>query len=280
MSSEGTIAAIRRYPVKSMQGEIVEHVELGALGIEGDRMFAVRDTQTNKILSAKTAKVGSLLLSCSAKSIATSASTASVLVTVGGSDFELGDPLLDSALSVLLGREVVVARATTDDEVYEAYWPEIDGVALSDVTIDLPIAMSTTKGSFTDLAALHILTDSSVRHLESLGDQLTLSMDRFRPSIELARADTDGFIEKRWVQRTARLGDAEIEFGAESPRCAMTTLPQRDLPRQLAVLQTIAAHNRTDFAGFGNFACLGIYAEVTANGRIAIGDDLTLLSAG
>ena len=42
----------------------------------------------------------------------------------------------------------------------------------------------------------------------------------------------------------------------------MTTVAQGELPRDLAVLKTLARHNRIETAGLGNFACLGIYAEV------------------
>ena len=38
-----TVAAIRRYPVKSMGGESLEHVELDARGLVGDRRYAVVD---------------------------------------------------------------------------------------------------------------------------------------------------------------------------------------------------------------------------------------------
>jgi uncharacterized protein len=278
----GTIVEIRRYPVKSMQGELLDTVSLGTLGIEGDRLFAVRDVQTGKILSAKTPKVGSALLSCHARTVLNAMTNEStVVVTVNGIEFDADDRSIDPTLSALLDREVRLDRATQHDETYESYWPEIEGVALSDVTVDLPLSMSTAKGTFVDLAALHLLAVSSVEHLQTLNAELALRLDRFRPSIAIdatrgVHLQGSGFVEKNWVNKSAALGDATIAFGAESPRCIMTTLPQTGLPRQPAVLQTIAQHNRVEFGGFGNFACLGIYAEVTAGGRISIGDELRL----
>ena len=56
----------------------------------------------------------------------------------------------------------------------------------------------------------------------------------------------------------------------------MTTLAQPGLPQAREVLQALATHNRFAFEGFGNFACLGIYAEVTRPGSIAVGDPVTL----
>ena len=72
-------------------------------------------------------------------------------------------------------------------------------------------------------------------------------------------------------------GDATIAFTDPSPRCVMTTVAQGELPRDLAVLKTLARHNRIETAGLGNFACLGIYAEVVVPGRVAVGDPLALL---
>jgi uncharacterized protein len=275
MNSVGTILEIRRYPVKSMQGELLTSVGLTQLGIDGDRAYAVRDVETRKILSAKSPKDGPILLACSARSTEVAGSAESkVIVTVQGVEFDVLDPALNDVLGGLLGREVRVERATGADEIYESYWPEMEGMALSDVTIDLPIAMSTPKGTFADLAALHILSVNSIDYLQSLDEQLQLSINRFRPSIVISSPLGTGFIEKEWVDKAGSVGSAHLQFGAESPRCVMTTLAQGDLPRQLAVLQTIAKNNRVEFGGFGKFACLGIYAEVATAGTVAVGDEL------
>jgi uncharacterized protein len=272
MSQVGTVSEIRRYPVKSMQGELLERVALTPLGIAGDRVFGLRDVASGKILSAKVPKVGVPLLGCAARTI----DDGRVIVTVDGREFEAGDAGLDVVLSALLDREVRVERATAADEVYESYWPELEGMALSDVTTDLPVAMSTAKGTFVDLAALHLVATSSVVHLKALNPALELSLDRFRPGIAVETSPFDGFVEKQWVSRVVTIGAATVALGLESPRCIMTTLNQGDLPRQPAVLQTLATHNRTDFGGFGNFACLGIYGEVSVPGSIAVGDAVSL----
>src|SRR4051812_45067562 len=49
----GHVAEIHRYPVKSMQGECLERVTLGPDGLDGDRRFAVIDTETGRVASAK-----------------------------------------------------------------------------------------------------------------------------------------------------------------------------------------------------------------------------------
>ena len=157
-----------------------------------------------------------------------------------------------------LGSRVHLESTVAGDETYESYWPEIEGLALSDVTVDFPIAMSTAKGTFVDLAALHVITSSSVRHLARLAPQSEITTARFRPSMVFdLDADIDGFVENSWAERTARVGESRWQFGPASPRCVMTTLAQQGLPDDRGVLQAIATHNRLEMPGFGNFACLG-----------------------
>ena len=275
----GTIAEIRRYPVKSMQGERIDATELTELGIVGDRAFAVRDIGSGKLLSAKLPRLGAQLLSCSARfdTAPTRSGIPDAIVTVDGSDYTTGDPALDVALSKLLGLDARVERATPlSDDVYESYWPEIDGIALSDVSADFPVAMATKKGTFADLAALHLIATASFDHLGQLVPDSQLSFDRFRPGIVIRTEPYDGFVEKTWADTSATLGAAALAFGIESPRCIMTTVAQAGLPKDLRVLQTLAKHNRVEVAGFGNFACLGLYAEVTHDGAIKVGDDLVI----
>ncbi len=269
------VAEVHRFPVKSMGGERLDSVALDSLGIAGDRRYAVRDLDTGKVLSAKRPSVSSVLLNCGART-----DGPNVLVRVGDSEFDAGDgDGIDAALSGALGLRAHLDNAAADDEMYESYWPEMDGFALSDVTVDLPIAMSTEKGTFVDLAALHLVTTSSLAHVRRLAPESVIDIERFRPSLLLDIGEpVDGFVENDWVGRRARLGSAVIEFGSASPRCVMTTLAQGDLPEDHQVLRTLAHHNRLEFAGFGDFACLGIYAEVTEPGEVRVGDTLTFFT--
>jgi MOSC domain-containing protein len=56
----------------------------------------------------------------------------------------------------------------------------------------------------------------------------------------------------------------------------MTTLPQGDLPRDRQILRTVARENRLEFAGFGIWACLGVYASVVEPGEVTVGDPVIL----
>jgi len=49
----GSVGSLHRYPVKSMMGEELSATRIGARGLQGDRVFALADTETGKIASAK-----------------------------------------------------------------------------------------------------------------------------------------------------------------------------------------------------------------------------------
>ena len=212
-ASVGAVAEIWRFPVKSMAGERVDTADLGPLGVPGDRHYAIRDVVSNKIVSAKQSKVGTALLNCRAWT-----TKDGVKLRVNGSSFLVDEGAgLDAALSMLLGRAVRLVSATTDREVYESYWPPIEGVALSDVTIDLPIGMQTQAGTFVDLAALHLASTGAVQELQRLCPGSTITMRRFRPSIVIDTGREVGFVENTWAGREAQLGGAVIRFGSASP---------------------------------------------------------------
>jgi uncharacterized protein len=272
----GFVAEIWQYPVKSMGGTRLPETTIDAAGIPGDRRFALRDLGSGKILSAKQPRVATALLDLDAH---LDPPAGAVTITIDGRAYATTDRAgTEAALSEHLGRSVRLESSVAADDVYESYWPEVPDVLLSDVSIDLPVAMSTAKDSFVDLAALQMLTTTSLAALAALAPDSEIVTRRFRPSlvIDTSGADATGFVENEWRGRQARLGDATIMFTDPSPRCVMTTVAQGDLPRDLEVLRTLARHNRIETPGLGNFACLGVYAEVARPGRVAVGDPLVL----
>jgi uncharacterized protein len=61
------------------------------------------------------------------------------------------------------------------------------------------------------------------------------------------------------------------------PRCVTTTLPQGDLPADRDVLRTISAANAIDALQTGTpYPCVGVYADVLAEGEIRCGDPVRL----
>jgi len=53
----GSVAALWRFPVKSMQGEQLQEVAVTDHGVLGDRAYALIDAETGKVASAKSVKL-------------------------------------------------------------------------------------------------------------------------------------------------------------------------------------------------------------------------------
>jgi uncharacterized protein len=123
------------------------------------------------------------------------------------------------------------------------------------------------------IAALHIVSTGALRHLQTLLPDSMIDLRRFRPNIVLD-TDSDGFAENEWTGRSASIGTTKIAFSLAAPRCVMTTLEHSGLPADRSILQTLAVHNKINFDGFGNFACLGVCAEVMTPGTVSVGDAL------
>ncbi len=62
----GSVTGLWRFPVKSMRGERMGEAELTKRGMVGDRAYALIDTDTGKVVSAKSARLFPELLGCQA----------------------------------------------------------------------------------------------------------------------------------------------------------------------------------------------------------------------
>ena len=270
----GRLEAIWRFPIKSFQGESIRSTTLQANGIFGDRPLALAEKATGKVVSGKHKQLGERILEFEARYASEPGPgepLPPVVATVDGRECRTDDPAAFTACcSEALGVEVELVVAGGARVVYETWWPEVEGVSLSDADVEIPLALA-EEGSFADLEPLHVLTTASLEHLAALAPESRIATARFRPSLLVDTGDATGFVENEWVGRTATLGEATLEFGAVAPRCVMTTRPQDGLPRDIGVLRTLARENLQEFMGM-QMACLGIYAKLTRPGRVSVGD--------
>ncbi len=267
MPQIGTVASLHRFPVKSMQGEAVDVADLDENGMVGDRTWALRDSETGKLVSAKRPKLWRSMLDCWA-----SGTGDDVEITLPSGDTHgVRDAGLPVALEALFGRDVAIEASTHAQQgSYDSDWPEIDGITLAGA-MEFPTNLTGEGTSFVDLGILHVLTTTSMATLQTAAPDVTIDVRRFRPTMVLDTPELDGFPENDWAGRILAIGDAEITVGDPAPRCVMITLAQADLLREPGVLRAVAAENRLSNP-LGTFACLGAYATVTRPGRIRTGD--------
>jgi uncharacterized protein YcbX len=290
----GAVAQLRLHPVKSMLGEALDAGDVDHRGLRGDRAFAVVDGRDGKVASAKHPRKWGRLLELRAAFV-DAVPAGGDLPPVGitfpdGRCVRSDSPVIDSALSTFLGREVTLQAAAGTGGTYEMVWPAgVDGqapaefvaattvatTAEGEAVSDLTAALA-APGTWFDLAALHLLTTATLAALAQSAPGSDVHPDRFRPTILVESAGT-GFVEDGWVQRTLALGPAcEARVDMPTMRCVMTTLAQGDLPADREILRAVARSNRREITGLGTWACAGVYATVTSPGRIHVGDPVEL----
>jgi uncharacterized protein YcbX len=234
-----------RYPVKSLQGERLSEVEVGALGIPADRRWALFDRDTGLGLTAR--RVPDLLFG------------AARLRPDGCVEVVLPDGTAttdDARLSEWLGRRVELRQAR-DDDVAPTYEAPVDE--------DVPdpadwLQWEGAAGPFHDSPRIRL-------SLVSTGTLGTWDRRRFRANVLL-----DGAGEEQLEGREADLGAARVRFGRPIPRCVMTTRPQAGgIARDTSVLKTI--HRERN-------GMLAVRAAVLTSGTVRTGDLLVPDEAG
>jgi hypothetical protein len=88
------------------------------------------------------------------------------------------------------------------------------------------------------------------------------------------RTTAPGFAENDWAGRDLRIGsDLVVRVMLRTARCAIPTLQHGDLPRDVAALRVLVAHNRiSPLDDSGPQPCAGVYAQVVRPGRVEVGD--------
>jgi uncharacterized protein YcbX len=288
----GTVQALWRFPVKSMLGEELDAAEVSKGGIVGDRAYAVRDTATGKVASAKHPKLWPNLLACRAAYVQPPRAgdeLPPVRIELGDGNAVLSDAAdVDAVLSRFFGRDVELAHAAQNGYTIDQYHPDeenYDPEGHRDEVVEarlgaaffnergLPSAVP--EGSFFDLYPLSVLTTSSLAQLGELEPQSRFDVRRFRMNV-IVDTPAHGFVENGWLGRTLAIGDdAQLGVALPDPRCVMPSLAQEDLPKDPRILKTLARHNRIDVAG-ALYPCAGVYAVAEATGTIRTNDRVSL----
>jgi len=288
----GTISALSRFPVKSMQGEALDVAHVTEGGVLGDRAFALVEVATGKVLSGKTPRLGTRIMGCRAAFIASPTlgdELPPVRIALSDGTTVTSDSAdVDTTMSRFLGREVTLRSAAPDDFTIDQYHPDIEDIdpaGLRDTVTESKVgaALFEEAGipspipaeSLLDGFPFSVLTTSTLAQLESLCDGSRFDARRFRMN---AVVDTvvEGFVENEWLGRTLELGGTvRVTVFIPDPRCVMTTLAQDDLQHDNDILRTLAQHNRLD-VGDGLRPCAGVYTVVADTGTVERGDLVAL----
>ena len=265
----GSVVSLWRYPVKSMMGEELNGAEVTERGLLGDRTYALLDSSTAKIVSAKNPRKWPNLFDFRAAFVEPPRTGEKIppvrIALPNGTTLTSEQRELNQVLTNALGRAVTLATAAPETASLEEYWPDMEGLAHRETVTDEAIP----AGTFFDLGVAHVLTTATLDRLRDLYPQGRFEVRRFRPNIVVQPSSGDKtFVENAWIGHTLAIGDqVRLNITGPCPRCVMTTLSQGDLPKDPGILRTAAQHNQVN---------VGVYAAVVRGGTIRRGDPLRL----
>lgn len=275
---QGAVAALWRYPVKSMAGERLDAVTVTGRGLWVDRAYALVDRADGKVATAKNPRKWPRLfefaatLSGGAGAEEPGVELPPVLIrTPEGLQVSSAESRAGEVLRRALGRDVDLRavepvapasggswRATSEE--YQPHPLAADGGTVSD--FEMP------EGTFFDSAVVHLLTNATLSRLAELHPEGRMEPRRFRPNVVVDCGAERRFVEDDWVGRTLRLGDqVRLTVTGQCARCVMVTLAQGDLPKDTGILRAVAQHNGVH---------AGVYAAVVSGGRLRAGDPVIL----
>ena len=207
------VIEVRRYPVKSMLGEVVEESFVGERGLDGDRLWAVRDGD-GKFGSGKNTRRFRRMDGLFGFRSSLGPEGAPIVELPDGRRFPAGDATGHRAISAVLGRDVTV---TPERDV-----PHHD---------EGPVSLITTS-SLRALAAL------AGEHIQPL---------RFRANL-LIDVPGSGFAEDAWAGRLLGIGpDLVLRVVRPLTRCVMVDMAQDSLPARNDLLKLLGRQHDLTF---------------------------------
>jgi hypothetical protein len=200
------IAEIRRFPVKSMLGEVVPAADVDPRGLAGDRLWAVRDPD-GKVGSGKNTRRFRRMPGLF-RFRAYAGDPAPIVELPDGRRFAADDPAGHRAVGDALGRTVSLVR--------EAAVPHHDEGPVS------------------------VLTTASLRSLARLTGGGPVEPLRFRANL-LVDLPGDGFAEDDWPGRRLRVGPwVTLRVVRPLTRCVMIDMAQEQAGERADLLRTLA----------------------------------------
>jgi uncharacterized protein YcbX len=305
----GTVQEIWRYPVKSMAGEKLSHCNVGALGLPGDRGWAIRDEEKSEV---KTGTRIPLLMQCASAYREEPGHEFIPHVSItfpDGSRVASDDPEVDNKLSAVLGRRVklwprqpasdkehyrragVAARVIAplmDIPGFRSLLPTITKLPNLDATLraafsrtaDEPIPdvsnlpkelfeFTSPLGTYFDAFPIHVLTTASLAVMKQANPAAEWDVRRFRPNFFVKTVDNIQGLIE------SEWAGKTLRIGTVEVKCEIPAVRCGMTTNAQAELPKDNSVLRT-IVKEGN-QNLGVYASVVTSGRVAEGDRVELI---
>jgi uncharacterized protein YcbX len=230
----GRVAALWRYPVKSMAAERLEEIDVSWAGFAGDRRWAFVRTQIPRSgFPWMTIREKASMLEYRPSFVEPERPDKSrtLVRTPSGEELDVVDP----ALAASLGEGVRVIKQ--DRGAFDA----------------MPLSLITTQ-AIADLGALVS---------ESLDPQ------RFRPNLLVEAVDGGGAPEVAWLGSVLRIGGLVMRADQQDERCVIVNVDPATGARDPAVLKTLARERSACIGIYGSTVQPG---RVAVGDRVVLED--------
>jgi uncharacterized protein len=244
------VAQLWRYPVKSLLGERLPALRLLDDGVEGDRMWGIKDHRDGRILTARREP---RLLFASSRLVARDLP---IITLPDGQELAGTGPVIDAALSAWLGKPVTLVAASESDAAHAEYFADATDDASRAIEYKLP------KGRFVDVFPVLVMTTAGLRSGAGAYPAGTWDVRRFRPNI-LIQLDGEGWLEDAWEGRHISIGSALLIPRQRCARCTMVNRAQPSLDRDVNIYKTLYRTHRGE---------AGMWTQVLQPGSISEGD--------
>ena len=236
----GRVVALLRYPVKSMQAEALEAVDVGWHGLAGDRRWA--------FFREGMVRSGFPWLTIRERP-----------------DMGCYQPWFVEPDRPDMSPTMVRTPSGHDLDV-------VDARLAAELGQGMPHAVRVVKqdrGIF-DTMPLSLITTQTVANLGALINA-GLDVRRFRPNMVIQATGDTPFAEDAWVGLTLRVGDMQngtrMRVDQRDQRCVIVNVDPVTTERDAVVLRAIVRERE---------ACLGVYGSTVQPGRVALGDPIVI----
>ena len=213
----GQVAAIFRYPVKSMAAEPRDSIEVGWHGLTGDRRWAfVRDGLERSGFPWLTIRERPDMWHYQPRFSDDDQPevSATIVRTPSGEEFDVVDP----ALAAELGAGARVIKQS--------------------------------RGIF-DTFPLSLISTQTIASLsEMVGSEL--SMRRFRPNLVIDAVNGEPFPEDQWVGAVLRVGEMTMRVDKRDKRCVTINVDPETTERNPAILRAVAQQRQACLGVYGS----------------------------
>ena len=244
MEQIGTLAGVRRYPVKSMAGEDLAEARVTYAGILGDRVYAFIDTNNKSDFPWMTGRQGHEMILLRPRfveplkagdQIPHAEQYAVEVTTPEGEKFRMGDGAFTRLLEQRFGR---------------------------------PLRLRFSERSMTDTRPVSLLGLSTIR---ALSQEIGIELDprRFRENFYVEWKDPRPFFEDELVGRELQIGQTvSLQVVKKDARCVMIGLDPDTAKPSPQVFEHVSRKHG---------GCTGVYAAVLREGIVRAGDRVFLI---